>query len=52
MLGDRHGLLGLVRMFGPGVDVEFAVHLLAELCLGEHTGDGQLDHADGTGSAR
>src|SRR6478735_1553164 len=48
LLGDLldlegDGLLGLVRVVRPGVDLQLLQHLTAELVLGEHAPDGLLD---------
>src|SRR5262245_42188217 len=44
---QRLGLLGRVRMLGPGVDLELGEHVPAEGVLGEHARHRLLDHALG-----
>src|SRR5260370_10916027 len=47
----RHGLLGHMRVLIAGIDLQFPVHLLAELGLREHAKNGVLDHAVRPGGA-
>src|SRR5688572_5178853 len=44
---QRLGLLGRVRMLGPGIDLQLGEHVAAEGVLGEHARHRLLDQALG-----